>query len=355
VTPAARGTVLAVRLDSVGDMLVTGPAIRALASRGDRVLVLAGPQGAEAAALLPGVDDVITWTCPWIVSSPPAVDPASVHDLVARLSSLRIREAVVFTSFHQSALPTALVLRLAGIGRITAISEDYPGSLLSRRVASPGEVPEPERAVATAEAAGFPLPPGDDGRLRVRADLLHDVVPLGGSPYVVLHPGASVPARAWPAHRWLETADALARRGVRVVVTGGPDDVGLCARVSRPGATDLSGGTSLVDLARVLRGAAAVVVGNTGPAHLAAAVGTPVVSLFSPVVPAARWAPYGVPVQLLGDQDAACRGTRARRCPLPGHPCVTTVGAEDVVAALERLVPDAVDGLVGSRIEGGIA
>jgi ADP-heptose:LPS heptosyltransferase len=91
-------------------------------------------------------------------------------------------------------------------------------------------------------------------------------------------------------------------------------------------------------MAGLLDGAAAVVVGNTGPAHLAAAVGTPVVSLFAPVVPAARWAPYGVPTVLLGDQDAPCRDTRARECPVPGHPCLTSVTAADVVAAVEKLV-----------------
>ena len=87
----------------------------------------------------------------------------------------------------------------------------------------------------------------------------------------------------------------------------------------------------------MLERAAVVVVGNTGPAHLAAAVGTPVVSLFSPVVPAARWAPYGVPTVVLGDQSAACRGTRARECPVPGHPCLTSVTAQDGVAAVEEL------------------
>jgi len=81
-----------------------------------------------------------------------------------------------------------------------------------------------------------------------------------------------------------------------------------------------------------------VVVGNTGPAHLAAAVGTPVVSLFAPVVPAARWAPYGVPSVLLGDQDAPCRDSRAKLCPVPGHPCLDSVTAEDVVAAVDKLV-----------------
>ena len=70
-------------------------------------------------------------------------------------------------------------------------------------------------------------------------------------------------------------------------------------------------------MAALLDGAAAVVVGNTGPAHLAAAVGTPVVSLFAPVVPAARWAPYGVPTVLLGDQVGA----------LPGHPGARVPGA----------------------------
>jgi ADP-heptose:LPS heptosyltransferase len=63
-----------------------------------------------------------------------------------------------------------------------------------------------------------------------------------------------------------------------------------------------------------------------------------VVSLFSPVVPAARWAPYGVPVVLLGDQHAPCRDTRARQCPVPGHPCLANVGPAEVVAAVDSLL-----------------
>jgi len=81
------------------------------------------------------------------------------------------------------------------------------------------------------------------------------------------------------------------------------------------------------------------VVGNTGPAHLAAAVGTPVVSLFAPVVPAARWRPWKVPHLLLGDQGAACAGSRARICPVPGHPCLDGVQVDEVVAAVDRLAP----------------
>ncbi|WP_442933712.1 glycosyltransferase family 9 protein [Micromonospora sp. CPCC 206060] len=61
-------------------------------------------------------------------------------------------------------------------------------------------------------------------------------------------------------------------------------------------------------------------VGNTGPAHLAAAVGTPVVSLFAPTVPFEQWAPYQVPLVRVGDARAACRDTRAGVCSVPGRP-----------------------------------
>jgi ADP-heptose:LPS heptosyltransferase len=154
---------------------------------------------------------------------------------------------------------------------------------------------------------------------------------------VVLHPGASVPARAWSPDRCAAAVAALAATGRRVVVTGAPAEAALTRRVAGPAGRDLGGRTGFGELAAVLAGAQAVVVGNTGPAHLAAAVGTPVVSLFAPVVPAARWAPYGVPSVLLGDQLAPCRDTRSRTCPVPGHPCLDSVTPDDVVAAVDKL------------------
>jgi len=121
------------------------------------------------------------------------------------------------------------------------------------------------------------------------------------------------------------------------VVTGGPDERALTAHVAGAHGVDLGGRTTLAQLAGVLRGAQAVVVGNTGPAHLAAALGAPVVSLFSPVVPAHKWAPYTDRLLVLGDQYAACAQTRARECPVAGHPCLRSVGPRDVLAAVETL------------------
>jgi ADP-heptose:LPS heptosyltransferase len=127
-----------------------------------------------------------------------------------------------------------------------------------------------------------------------------------------------------------------------VVVTGDTSErplTSLVAGPGRPGVVDLGGRVDLAGLARVLGQAEVVVVGNTGPAHLAAAVGTPVVSLFSPVVPAVRWRPWGVAHELLGDQGAACAGSRARVCPVAGHPCLDGVSVGEVVAAVDRLAP----------------
>ncbi len=341
------GRVLAVRLDNAGDVLLTGPAIRALAARAGQVTVLAGPWGADAARLLPGVGEVLTWQAPWVDFDPPPVDRAEVTRLVAKLRSRDLDEAVIFTSFHQSPLPTALLLRLAGVRRISAISEDYPGSLLDvrHRVPEHADAPEAERALSLARAAGYKLPSGDDGRLAVRRPLPDTRHLTGGEPYVVCHPGVSVPARAWPPARWRAAVAELVAAGYRVVVTGSSRETGLTGAVAGPAAgagpdgpvVDLGGRTSLAELAGVLDRAACVVVANTGPAHLAAAVGTPVVSLFAPVVPAARWAPYGVPTMLLGDQEAPCKETRARVCPVPGHPCLASVTPEDVRAAVEKL------------------
>jgi ADP-heptose:LPS heptosyltransferase len=332
---------LAVRLDNAGDVLLAGPAVRAIAAACGRVTMLAGPRGAAAARLLPGVDEVVTWRAPWVDLDPPPVRPDTLTRLTARLAARGFTEAVIFTSFHQSPLPTALALRLAGVPRIAAISEDYPGSLLDVRHRGEADVPEPERALALARAAGYELPAGDDGKLAVRRSLPGVGALTGPGPYVVLHPGASAPARRWPDRRWQEAVALLTARGRPVILTGGPAERNLTAAAARGAGdrpvTDLGGRTSLAELAAVLAGADAVLVANTGVAHLAAAVGTPVVSLFAPVVPAARWAPYGVPVTLLGDQDAPCRDSRAVRCPVPGHPCLSGVSAEAACRALDAL------------------
>jgi histidinol-phosphate phosphatase family protein len=330
-TAGRAGTVLVVRSDSAGDVLLSGPAIRAVAAGAERVVLLCGPRGRAAAELLPGVDEIVEWRLPWIDPQPGPVDPADVAALTARLRATGAGEAVVLTSFHQSALPLALVLRLAGIGRITAISEDYPGSLLDVRHRVPENLPEAERARSVAAAAGFGLPAGDDGALRIGTPVSRV---LDG--HVVVHPGASVQARSCPPQTMRRIVAALVLAGHRVLITAGPGEAGLAATVAA-GRAEVVVPAGLGELATILAGAACLVVGNTGPAHLAAAVGTPVVSLFAPTVPYGKWGPYRVPAVRLGLPDAACRDTRVTACPIPGHPCLSTIDPGEVVAAVRTL------------------
>lgn len=330
--------VLIARPDNDGDVLLAGPAVRAAAAHATRVTMLVGPRGAAAAALLPGVDEVVVERLPWIDPEPDPVEPRRMAALVDGVAGRAPDVGVILTSFHQSPLPLALLLRMAGVPRLAATSEDYPGSLLDVRHRIDDDVHEVERSLSLMAAAGLPLPAGEPDRLEVLAGpaAAPSALPEG---YVVVHPGASAPARAWDPALSRALVDALAARGWPVVVTGGPGERGLTAAVCGPPrrrVVDLGGATSLAGLAEVLRGARLIVVGNTGPAHLAAAVGCPVVWLHAPTVPAVRWHPWRVPFVRLG-LPVACAGCRARVCPVPGHPCIDLVPVERVVAAVEEL------------------
>ncbi|MGH9271880.1 MAG: glycosyltransferase family 9 protein, partial [Ilumatobacteraceae bacterium] len=237
------------------------------------------------------------------------------------------------TSSHQSCLPTALLLRLAGVPRLAAVSHDFAGGLLDHRIKGDPDVHEVERSLAVLAELGFgPLDPSP--RLAVDVELPD---PVEGR--VVLHPGAAVPARTLAPERWAAVAWELADRGFEVIVTGAGIETETCTQVAGPThhAPVLLERGALAELARELASAEVVVTGNTGPAHLAAAVGRPVVSVFPPTVPAERWAPWGVPHVLLGNQGIECAGCRARRCPQVLPWCTEIVTATAVADAVDEL------------------
>jgi ADP-heptose:LPS heptosyltransferase len=328
--------ILVARQDNCGDVLLAGPAVRAAAATGRPVHLLCGPRGRAAAELLPGLAGIVEARMPWIEPDPMWVTPADAGALVGRVQALGITDAAVLVSSHQSPLPLALLLRWAGVTRIAAVSHDHAGSLLDVRIPGDPGVHEVRRGLLVTEALGFPSPEDDRLRVRLRPRPGDPDIPR---PYVVLHPGASAPARTLAPAAWAGVVAALAAAGRRVVVTGGPDEVGLCARVAghHPRVTDLAGRLDFGRLGLLLRAAAAVVCGNTGPAHLAAAVGTPVVAVFPPTVPLARWRPWRVPHVVLGDQRIPCAGCRARTCPRRDHLCVAGVDGAAVLAAVDHL------------------
>ncbi|MGN6371791.1 MAG: glycosyltransferase family 9 protein [Solirubrobacteraceae bacterium] len=335
--------VLIARQDSLGDVLLAGPAVRAVAASRAAVTLLCGPRGRAAAELLPGVAEVLEWRADWIDADPQALHPAHVNRLVELIRGRRFHEALILTSHHQSPLPLALLLRMADVSHVAAISPDYPGTLLDVRHRVASDIHEVERALSLMAACGYEPPDGDDLRLRLRGVGTPHPAVEAMKPYVVVHPGASVSARAWPQERYVELLELLVERGGNVVVTGALAEAGLTARICGrpdPRIVDLGGLTDLRGLAATIAGAQAIVVANTGPAHLAAAVGTPVVSIYAPTVPSVRWRPWGVPTRLL-ERDVACAGCRARTCPVPDHPCMQEISAAEVVQALGELASPA--------------
>ncbi|MEU9556202.1 glycosyltransferase family 9 protein [Streptomyces fumanus] len=244
-----------------GEVLLAGPAVRAVATRAGRVTMLCGARGAPAARLLPHVDDVVVWDDTRDGTEPPAAG------LVRRLRQEAYDVALVLGP--DGPLPPARLLRTARIRHIGPGADPADGG------------PDAAGALDAAVAMGFGLRAGDDGRLRVRP--APDTAALtGNGPYVVVHPGAGDPGRAWAAERGAALVARLCDAGHRVVVTGGPDETDLTRRVSGDIAVDLGGRTTARALAGVLRAADAVVTASAGPAHLADAVGTPVVSLTTP-------------------------------------------------------------------------
>ncbi|WP_055478108.1 glycosyltransferase family 9 protein [Sphaerimonospora mesophila] len=315
--------VLVVRPDNLGDVLMAGPALRALrrAAPDARLDLLAAPAGAAAARLLPEVDGVLTCSVSWQEAGPGEVPVAADLDLIDRVRHGGYGAAVVLTSFSQTPWPAGYLCRLAGVPVRVGMSKEFGGAGLTHWVPSPPDgLHQVDRALHLLERVGVPPV---DGRLRVRVpaeavgaarDLLGDRGPTGS--YALILPGASCPARRYPAGRFARVAGLLATSGLRIVVAGTAKEAALVAEVAgdTPGVTALAGELDVPALAAVVAGARVVVCNNSGGAHLAAALGTPVVVLFSGTEQVGQYLPRFAPASVL-TVPTGCAPCRQFRCP----------------------------------------
>ena len=347
--------VLCVRLDSLGDVLMCTPAMRAIKeSRPRRLLtLLTSAGGAAAARYIPELDGVMAYPAPWIKSSgtqSPVVDA----DMITRIAARQFDAAVIFTSFSQSALPAALLCHLAGIGLRLAHCRENPYAILSDWVSEP----EPERMVrhevqrqldlvasigwqAPGTHLSFKVPEAALAQVR-RLLLAHGIG--AHVRFVLLHPGASAPSRRYPAHLWAQTIDALAERhGGAMVLTGEAHETALIDEIRSACSSNvlsLAGQLDLGQLGAAIQLAAVVVSNNTGPAHMAAAIGTPLVDLYALTNP--QHTPWQVEHRILF-HDVPCRFCYKSLCPEGHHACLAKVEPLRVVQAvcsLLALTPD---------------
>lgn len=348
--------ILAVRLDNLGDVLVTTPALHAIKQSAPRarLALLASPVGAQVGALDPDVDEVIVYTAPWM--DPWGRLPQDSRREQAMIETLRAGAfdgAIIFTSYHQSALPAAYLCYLADIPLRAAASIDGPGSLLTTRHKHPERLMhEVERGLDLVGALGMATD-SLDLRLRVpdaaRATAQALLARLGAEPsrpLIVVHPGCSMPARTYPWELYAQVCALLAERlGAVTLLTGAADERPLVRRIhaSLPGRArqavyPLAGALSFAELCALIEMADVTITNNTGPMHIAAATHTPVVALFALTNPPEQWGPWRVASRVL-NHDVTCRICYQRVCPY-GHECLRLVTPAMVAEAATELLEE---------------
>jgi len=176
---------------------------------------------------------------------------------------------------------------------------------------------------------------------RTARALAADALAAARPPVVMLAPGARWATKRWPPERFSAVADALAADGASIVLAGGPGDreafAAFRSAARAPVAADLS--LLPVDaLAAAIAGARLLVACDSGPVHLAGAVGTPALALFGPTSPV-RWGPLPPGRALsLGLGCAPCSNHGGDRCPEVHHRCMGDLSAEQVVAAAREML-----------------
>jgi heptosyltransferase-1 len=333
---------LLVRLSSIGDVVHTLPALAALHRHG--------------------------WEAGWLVEAPsralldenpllarvvvaPSRRTFGLREALAAARDLRGRRYDAALDF-QGLWKSAAWARLSGARRVvgwarTARREPASALLVGERVARRGGGHVIDKNLALLRPLGieeaglreFPLPLSAESVARVDAGLRD----LGGGALAVLNPGGGWASKLWPAERFGELGKGLRGLGLLPLVSWGPGEEALAERVvaASDGAAVRCFPTTLLDYVEIARRARLVVAADTGPLHLACAVGAPVVALFGPTDPA-RNGPFAredVVVRRL----PPCAPCYSRTC-LRHAGAMAAIGAAEVLAAAERRLAAAREG-----------
>lgn len=327
----------------LGDLLCAVPALRAL-RRGfpaARVTLIGLPWARDFAARFPAyIDEFLEF--PGFPGLPERrCEPAEVLEFLRAAQQRQFDLALQLHGSGELSNPIVALLgarRVAGYYRDGLYCPDARGFLSWR-----DEEPEVERGLRLLATLGV-APGGLELEAPVQVADRHELAALapehvlrrGG--YVCLHPGAQLPSRRWYPERFAVVADALAERGLGIVVTGTAAEAELARNVierMRAPAIDFAGKTSLGALTALIDGARLVVANDTSVRHIAAARGTPCVAVAcgSDV---RRW-PAREPLQRVLYADLPCRPCLHVRCPV-GHACAHGVDSREVLAAADELL-----------------
>ncbi|MDF1565637.1 MAG: glycosyltransferase family 9 protein [Deltaproteobacteria bacterium] len=339
---------LVIRLSAIGDVLLTFPALHALreVQEGTRLAFLTDPAQAPLLRDQPLIDRLFVWPRDGRGRAAPVAEVhallkdeafTSVIDLQNKVrtrrlvAALRRDRALESARLQRRSLGGAL---LALLGRDRPLEGPHATRLYFRALGAFGVRPPPG-------APDAPLPyrwtiPGEG-----RSEL--EVFELPPAPRVGLAPASRWPTKDWPLERYQALARLLIDEGSSVVFIGGPDERALHERLMKElpaGRVATSADLGLAALGALLARLTLLVSADSGPAHLASAVGCPVVTLFGPTAPG-RWAPgpQGPAVHLLhlGLPCQPCSNHGTMSCPLGHHDCLRGIEVEMVHRAIRDL------------------
>lgn len=345
--------VLAVRLDNIGDVVMLGPALRALrnALPESEITLLASPVGSQIAPLLPWIDAVMVWEAIWqAISAKPSLDPQRERAFIQELRAHDFEAAIIFTSFSQSPHPPAYACYLAGIPIRVAHSKEFGGGVLTHCPEPPPDAGhQVDRNLAVLEQIGIAM---QDTALELNIPLevqikAHHILESAGvdveTRFILLAPGASCSARRYDLDRFASVMRLLARQtGLPQIIVGSPREAGLLeplvALAHQSGLEQVKsvvGKTSVPELAALIQRASLVVANNSASLHIADAFERPMVILYSGTELESQWRPRNAPARLLR-RPTTCSPCYAFECPYAMQ-CLDIPPEEVVSTAVELL------------------
>ncbi len=362
--------ILLIKLSALGDVVHTIPVLNKLRRRYPKARIdwLVTPGIAELLRHNPAINNVIEflraeWSEPWRPA--PYVSTARLiaqlrsaeYDLVIDLQG-QFRSAVfAFTS----GAPVRIGFDKPRSDAFTSLPRIIPeearkhawkGAREGSWLAYTDTIPLPtldihpvERYLGIASMLGLDDDPADFSfpipqEASVRIDGLLDYYEIAKAKIAVVAPGTVWETKQWRADTFAEVARRLLQQKLAVVLIGSENERGLCEEIVKlaPGTISLAGETSLSELAALISRAAICVTNDSGPMHLAVALGRPVVSVFGPTDPV--WAgPYRQPESVVraGVSCSPCYLRRLKDCP-NGHACMQQVPGADVIKKTDGIV-----------------
>lgn len=312
---------MCIRLDNMGDLLMSAPAVAALKETFHcQITLLTSSVAKGIATFLPTVDECIVWDVPWVKGSE-APDPEKFWALTSALRQQNFDAAVIFTVFSQNPLPAAMMATLAGIPCRLAYCRENPYHLLTHWL--PDEEPyhfiqhQVRRDLNLVAAVGAHT---SDEAIRIRfsdheEDVRRKLAAAGvhtSKPWIIFHSGASERKREYPSRQWIEAGKAIAYTlGYQIIITGVAKEASLTNEIATGighAAHNPAGAFSLEALISLINMSPLLISVNTGPVHVAAAVQTRVIVLYALTNPQHRpWKAIGRVLPYTVPEDARSR------------------------------------------------